>query len=392
MTDNSLQHQLPIQLGIVGFGAAARGFLPAIASRSHWKLSAIAENNALVRSQINLSDVKIYDDIDDLLNDRAIQAVYIATPTPLHFEQVIKALKAEKHVLVEKPLATNMVEALQMRELAQVSGKILLIGHSHSYDLPIQKMHELIRSQQLGDIKMVNTWCFTDWMTRPRRQEELDLTLGGSALFRQGAHQFDVVRLLCGGQAKTVRAQTFDWHPTRKSIGAHTAFIEFENGAVATAIYNGYGGLTTMDLGFPITEWGQSYDPNQYLSNKKDALKLSPAEELLKKQQRALTAIPENPSYQAFFGLTIVSCEKGDIRQSPNGLIIDTIQGREEILLDPNLTPRQLVLDEWEAAILDVKKPLHDISWAIANLEICEACIESSKQKMEIKLLYQTPC
>ena len=60
---------------------------------------------------------------------------------------------------------------------------------------------------------MIHTWNFTDWMTRPRRPDELDVAQGGGVTYRQGAHQFDIIRLIGGGLVKSVRATTFDWDP-----------------------------------------------------------------------------------------------------------------------------------------------------------------------------------
>ena len=53
---------------------------------------------------------------------------------------------------------------------------------------------------------MIHTWNFTDWIYRPRRPDELDISLGGGVTFRQGSHQFDIIRLLGGGMVKSVHA------------------------------------------------------------------------------------------------------------------------------------------------------------------------------------------
>ncbi|HEY4297524.1 MAG TPA: Gfo/Idh/MocA family oxidoreductase, partial [Paraburkholderia sp.] len=71
--------------------------------------------------------------------------------------------------LVEKPMAANLADAHAMVAAAEEAGVVLLVGHSHSYDLPIHAMRELIDSGELGRVRMVNTWCFTDWLYRPRR-------------------------------------------------------------------------------------------------------------------------------------------------------------------------------------------------------------------------------
>ncbi len=143
-----------------------------------------------------------------------------------------------------------------MIEAAERAGVVLLVGHSHSYDLPIKTMREIVAGGSLGRVRMIHTWNFTDWIYRPRRPDELDISLGGGVTFRQGSHQFDIIRLLGGGLVKTVHATTFDWDGARRSIGAHTVLMQFENGAAATAVYNGYGYFSTMELIEDVTEWG----------------------------------------------------------------------------------------------------------------------------------------
>ncbi len=114
-------------------------------------------------------------------------------------------------------------------------------------------------------------------------------------------------------------------------------------------------------------------------------------DELLAKRQRAETAIPGSAPFQPTFGLTVVSCERGDIRQSPRGLYLYTAKGREEIILPTDKSPRDLVLDELHDALSGKRVPIHDGAWGLANLEVCLAAIESSQSGREIALQYQVP-
>lgn len=390
----------PLRLGIVGFGAAAQAFLPAIQSRADWKLCAIAEATPAVRTHLEQNGTAasligyglagIFESMGEMLNVCELDVIYIATPTPLHCQQVLAALAAGKHVIVEKPMAINLAEALRMADAADRANRVLVVGHSHSFDQPIARMHQIIESGRLGRVQMAHTWCYTDWMQRPRRAEELDSTLGGGVTFRQGAHQFDILRLLCGGAVHSVRAKTFDWLPERRGTGAHTVFLDFENGAAGTAVYNGYGGFASMDIGFDISEWGL-HQPREHRSQRPAShtdkgLQADPAAELLAKQVRAKTAIADFAPHSPFFGLTVVSCEGGDIRQSPKGLYIETRDGREEVVLSADPSPRQAVLDEMLQAIRGQKAPLHNARWGAATLEVCEAAMASSAQRREIIL------
>ena len=119
-------------------------------------------------------------------------------------------------------MATTLDEAQAMIDAAGRAGVVFNVGHSHSYDEPYRAMRELIASGELGRVRLLHNIYYSDWVYRPRRPEELDAKLGGGITFRQGAHQFDILRLLAGGLVKSVRAQTFDWDPQRPVIGAHS--------------------------------------------------------------------------------------------------------------------------------------------------------------------------
>jgi phthalate 4,5-cis-dihydrodiol dehydrogenase len=326
-----------------------------------------------------------YPDLPAMLRDAPLDAVYIATPTELHPDHVAQVCAAKKHVLTEKPMAIRVEQAQAMVDAAERAGVVLQVGHSHSYDLPIARMREIVASGALGRVRMIHTWNFTDWMTRPRRAAELDVTQGGGVTYRQGAHQIDILRLIGGGLVQSVRATTFDWDDSRRSIGAHTIFLNFADGAAATAIYNGYGHLNGADLVGGVGEWGELSRPR---ATPLPSAALTPEQELAAKRKRARTAIPTNAPHQPHFGLTVMSCERGDIRQSPDGLLVYSENGREEIALPKNKSPRDLVVAEFADAISG-KPTTHTGRWGLANLEVCAAAIESSRTGKEIELKHQ---
>ncbi len=375
---------VPVAIGIAGLGAAGRAFLPAIARHPGFRLAAVAEPSAQVRAEVlGGLDAKGYDSVQAMLAHPGLQAAYIATPTALHPQHVLQACSAGVHILVEKPMATGLDEARAMVQAAQRAGVIMLVGHSHSYDMPIHAMRRIIDEGRLGRVRMVNTWCYTDWVYRPRRPDELDEQQGGGVTYRQGSHQFDIIRLLCGGRVQSVRARTFDMDTSRSVIGAHVAYLDFADGAAATAVYNGYGRFSSMDLTFDVSEWGHRQPPGSRPWASPGA---DPRAELAAKQARARGAIPADAPLQPFFGLTLVSCEGGDIRQSPQGLQVFTSRGIEEISLPSDRSPRDLVMDEFHNAITGRAPALHSGHWGLANLEVCAAAIESSRTGAEVRL------
>ncbi|HEY4317486.1 MAG TPA: Gfo/Idh/MocA family oxidoreductase [Herbaspirillum sp.] len=379
-----------IDIGIVGLGAAGRAFLPAILGNPGFRLVAVSEPVAQVREDalgpLQGHDIIGYDSLAAMLAHPGLDAVYVATPTDLHLDHVLQACAAGKHVLVEKPMAVRLKQARAMVEAAERAGVTLLVGHSHSYDLPIHKMREIIDGGTLGRVQMVNTWCYTDWIYRPRRADELDAEQGGGVTYRQGSHQFDIIRLLCGGKTRSVRAKTFDCDPGRSAIGAHVVYLDFEDGPAATAVYNGYGRFSSMDLAFDISEWGFLQPPQSRPPLQRPGAAMSPEAELAAKQKRAKNAIPGSAPFQPFFGLTLVSCERGEIRQSPRGLLVYSEQGQSEIILPADRSPRDLVMGEFHDAIAGKAPAVHSGRWGLANLEICAAAIASSQSGRDVEL------
>src|SRR6202023_541240 len=113
---------------------------------------------------------------------------------------------------------------------------------------PIRAMREVVRSKQLGDLKMISGWYFNDWLYRPRLPAELDTRMGGGVVFRQGAHHFEIVRLIGGGVLRSVRATKGVWNAHRPTEGSYAAFLEFETGPVANLVYSGNDHFHTVEL------------------------------------------------------------------------------------------------------------------------------------------------
>src|SRR3954454_10480109 len=86
----------------------------------------------------------VYADYDELLAEPALDAVLIATPPHTHHALVKKALQAGKHVLVEKPLATNSEDAADLVEVAYAQGVTLMPGHTFLYSPPVNKVKQLL--------------------------------------------------------------------------------------------------------------------------------------------------------------------------------------------------------------------------------------------------------
>ena len=153
----------PIRVGLAGLGAAGLAFVPALKAHSGFHWVACAEPVDALRVQAQRDEgVAAYATLPELLAHPGLDAVIVATPTPLHAPQVLQVTAAGRHVLVEKPMAVDLADARAMVDAAARAGVVLLEGHAHGYDEPIAAMRSVIDSGELGAVGMVNTWCFSD--------------------------------------------------------------------------------------------------------------------------------------------------------------------------------------------------------------------------------------
>jgi predicted dehydrogenase len=101
--------------------------------------------------------VRTTTDFADVIADPAVDAVAIATPVSSHFELAARALEAGKHVFVEKPLTASSDEALELIELADEHGLVLMPGHTFLYSPPVNMIRSLIAAGELGEIYFIST-------------------------------------------------------------------------------------------------------------------------------------------------------------------------------------------------------------------------------------------
>ncbi len=276
-----------MRFGIAGLGIASTQILPEFANRPHLQVTAAADPRPEGRAKFERQyGGRAFETVEAMCQSGDVDAVYVCTPNHLHAEHVIAAAEHGKHAIVEKPMALTLEECEAMNQAAERNGVKLLCGHTHSFDPPVRKMRELVRSGELGRLRMISTWHFNEFMYRPRMPQELGASLGGTIIYNQGPHQLDIVRLIGGGLVRSVRALTGMWDAARRAEGAYCAFLEFEDGTPATLAYNGYGHFDTSEF----TEWvgEQQRDPDYNLRVRRTlATATTPEEEwALKEAQR----------------------------------------------------------------------------------------------------------
>jgi phthalate 4,5-cis-dihydrodiol dehydrogenase len=369
----------PLKFGLVGVGAGARNLLAGFASSPHAELEAVADvREEALTSMAREYGVRTFRSVEELCERGDVDAVWVAVPNQLHAQCSIAALERGKHVIVSKPMAVTLEECEAMNAAAERNGVLLLAGHSQAMAAPIRKMAELAQSGEYGTLAMVHTWHYTDWIYRPRLPAELDESQGGGAVFRQSPHQIDIVRVIVGSPVTAVKGRTFKLDPERPATGAYTAMLTFASGAAATIVYSGYGHLNASELTF-----GQGGGPGMPLARGASA----PDEEALKNQYRERSAGGGfGGESHPFFGLTVATCERADIRQSPAGLYVYDEHGRQEIELPIEAQRGEAELAELYEAVVNRKPLVHDGRWGQATHQVTLAIMESANTGREVLL------
>ena len=187
-----------ISVGVAGLGYwgpnLVRNFNASSQTRLSWlcdphleRLDAIGRQHPGVRRSL---------EFEEMLEDRGLDAVAIATPVATHYELAKAALLAGKHVLVEKPLTASVAEAAELVALADERERVLLVDHIYLYTSSVDKMAELVRTGQVGDL------VFFDSVRINLGVFQHDV----SVLWDLAPHDLSIIDHLVGREPKSVMA------------------------------------------------------------------------------------------------------------------------------------------------------------------------------------------
>src|SRR5215475_152684 len=379
-----------LRLGVAGAGNAGSAVLRSAGKVAGVEIAAIADRrkDALGIWREKIPGIQAFDSVEAMCASQSIDAVWIATPNEYHAEHAIVAAQNRKHILCEKPMALTLEECDQMIDAAE-RNRVKLLLHSKASDPPVMKMREVIDSGKIGRVIQINTWNYKGWLTHSRLPAEVDTAKGGGVVFRQGPHQIDIVRWLGGGMVQSVRAVTGKWNTHFNTEGNFTALLEFVDGTPATMVFNGYGFFDITELTWDIGEGGRKVS-DRYQAKERPVAAADPATRYAMPLRSEISGT-EGEKKQPFFGLTVVSCERGDLRQSPDGLYLYTADGCEEIICPPFLD-RGIELKNLYQAVIEKQPVFSDGRWGKAALEIVLAILRSSREGRAIALEHQVPC
>jgi predicted dehydrogenase len=215
-----------VNIGIIGYGYWGPNLVRNFAELSGASVTAVSDLDPakLALVQRRFPSVAVTTQFRDLLNNPAIDAIAIATPVHTHFELAMAALRAGKHVWVEKPMTETAEQARQLVDEARKRGRVLLVDHTFLYTGSVMKMAELIKSGELGriyyyDSIRVNLGLF---------QRDV------SVISDLAVHDFSILDYLLGEHPIAVSASGTNHFPgTPENLAYVTLF--YESGTIAHA-------------------------------------------------------------------------------------------------------------------------------------------------------------
>ncbi len=148
-----------IRVGVVGLGYWGPNLVRCFSDISGSRLVAVCDRDESARQRIcsRYAEVKEFSDYQQMLHSGEIDAVIVATPTMSHFSLAMQALELGIHVLVEKPLAETTEQCREMIATADANNCVLFVGHVFLHSSPVQKLKEMVTSDELGKINYISS-------------------------------------------------------------------------------------------------------------------------------------------------------------------------------------------------------------------------------------------
>jgi predicted dehydrogenase len=205
-----------VRVAIVGCGYWGQNLIRNFSELPEVEVTAVCDFNlsALARTKRRYPAVELKQDFQQVVADPRIQAVVIASPVSTHYPFARRSLRAGKHVLVEKPLATNSKQALELMELADTRNLTLMVDHTFLYTGAVRRMKTIIGSGEIG---------------KPVYFDSVRVNLGLvqndiNVIWDLAPHDFSIMDYLCSDEPVAVSA-----------TGAKHLGFPFENMAYVSA-------------------------------------------------------------------------------------------------------------------------------------------------------------
>jgi predicted dehydrogenase len=195
---------------VIGLGRIAGHFMPAVRGTTTSQVTGLVSGHRDKAERIAAeygvpaSSIYSYENFDEIAHNRAIDAVYVALPNSMHAEYTIRAAKAGKHVLCEKPMSTNVADAEAMIAACKAAHVKLMIAYRCHYEPTNLKAIGLIRTGALGQVQAIeSSFGFNIAAGEWRLSKKL---AGGGPLFDVGIYSLNACRYLTGEEPEHIAA------------------------------------------------------------------------------------------------------------------------------------------------------------------------------------------
>jgi predicted dehydrogenase len=231
-----------VRYGIIGFGGfAERAIAPAIQACANSQLVAIQKRSlSAAKQKADAHNIPFaFDSVEELVRHKDVDAVFIVSANSQHCSETVAAAKSKKHVLVEKPMALNAVEAKKMVDVCRRNKVKLMVGHMIRFSPLALRIREIIRSGSIGSVTFVKTEFVYDGRTSQRRWLQDSQIAGGGPLFDIGVHCLDTLKFVLDAEVRSVESQLEPRPTNTRTELTAGVLLRFPKGILAS-IYCSY--------------------------------------------------------------------------------------------------------------------------------------------------------
>lgn len=224
----------PTRIAVIGAGLIGKRHLSVLRENAAYEVAAIADPSPAAATLAKEAGVPYYADYERMLDREKPDGAVVATPNQQHVVVGLACIKRSVPILVEKPIADSVAEALALVSAADKAGVPVLTGHHRRHNPIMKRAAEAIGGGAIGRVTAVVAL----WLSR-KPGDYFNLTWrkepGGGPILINGIHEIDCLRMLCG-EIDTVQAQTANGARNFPVEDTAAAVLRFKSGALGTLI------------------------------------------------------------------------------------------------------------------------------------------------------------
>ena len=219
-----------LKIVIVGFGGMGEQHSRSLKNNEHLEVVGVYDILEKQRLLAKFNGLKAYDSFEEVLEDKDISAILIATPNDTHKDLAIKALENGKHVICEKPVTTNAKDLEAILEIQKTTGKTFMVHQNRRWDEDYLTIKNIYDSKRLGELYRIEQRVYGsrgipgDW----RKYERF----GGGMLLDWGVHMLDRLLIMIPEKIKSLYC-SLSYVLEEEVDDGYKVFIEFESGKTA---------------------------------------------------------------------------------------------------------------------------------------------------------------